>query len=160
MQRKVFVMAAASRRWMFSKFLLSLLGFIFYSWVADDPTTRCLLKIYQKEKNMWAWKVGCLETVRFCPQMFPRPTCTMTMLRVNGWFIIFSNDGQSRPLFRLYKQHTARGAAIAPWVCLLLPSCRPGFESQAHQLCFHQFIKLCNVGKSKINQKRPGFAHF
>ena len=42
-----------------------------------------------------------------------------------------------------------------------LPSCRPGFESQAHHLCFHQFIKkLCNVEKTKINKKRPRLAHF
>ena len=25
---------------------------------------------------------------------------------------------------------------IAPWFCLLLPSCSPGFKSQAHHLCF------------------------
>ena len=28
------------------------------------------------------------------------------------------------------------GAAIAQWIRLRLPSCRPGFESQAHHLCF------------------------
>ena len=28
------------------------------------------------------------------------------------------------------------GAAIAQWICLRLPSCLPGFESQAHHLCF------------------------
>ena len=27
-------------------------------------------------------------------------------------------------------------AAIAPWFRLRLPSCGPGFESQAHHLCF------------------------
>ena len=52
------------------------------------------------------------------------------------------------------------GAAIAPWIRLRLPSCCPGFESQAHHLCFHQFIKLCNVEKTKINKNRPGLAHF
>ena len=53
------------------------------------------------------------------------------------------------------------GAAIAQWIRLRLPSCRPGFESQAHHLCFHQFIKkLCNVEKTKINKKRPRLAHF
>ena len=39
-------------------------------------------------------------------------------------------------LFR-YKQYFGRrGAAIAQWIRLRLPSCRPGFESQAHHLCF------------------------
>ena len=27
-------------------------------------------------------------------------------------------------------------AAIAPWFCLHIPSCGPGFKSQAHHLCF------------------------
>ena len=33
-------------------------------------------------------------------------------------------------------------AAIAPWFRLHLPSCGPGFESQAHHLCFFQLLKL------------------
>ena len=33
-------------------------------------------------------------------------------------------------------------AAIAPWFCLRLPSCGPGFESQAHHLYFFQFASL------------------
>ena len=33
-------------------------------------------------------------------------------------------------------------AAIAPWFSLRLPSYGPGFESQAHHLCFFQFILL------------------
>ena len=42
-----------------------------------------------------------------------------------------------------------------------LISCCPGFESQAHQLCFDQFIELCNVEKTKIKQKEaPGLALF
>ena len=32
-----------------------------------------------------------------------------------------------------------RGAAVAQWIRSRLPSCRPGFESQAHHLCFFQF---------------------
>ena len=47
------------------------------------------------------------------------------------------------------------GAAIAQWICLRLPSCRPGFESQAHHLCFHQFIKkIVYCGKDENKQKR------
>ena len=32
----------------------------------------------------------------------------------------------------------------------------PGFESQAHYLCFHQFIELSNVEKTKLNRKEAG----
>ena len=46
-----------------------------------------------------------------------------------------------------------RGAAIALWICLRLPSCCPGFKSQAHHLRFQQFITLCNLEKTKINKR-------
>ena len=37
----------------------------------------------------------------------------------------------------------------------------PGFETQAHHLCFYQFIfVLCHVEKTKINKKRSVLAHF
>ena len=60
-----------------------------------------------------------------------------------------------------------RGAAIAQWIRLCLPSCRPGFESQVHHLRFFQFLKLklfiChsnwNVKRTKINKKRLGLAN-
>jgi len=32
------------------------------------------------------------------------------------------------------------GAAKAQWIRLLLRSCCPGFESQAHHLCFYQIV--------------------
>ena len=60
------------------------------------------------------------------------------------------------------------GAAIAQWIRLRLPSCCPGFESQAHHLCFFQFIlfKLyfchlnLNVKTTKINKKEVGIGPF
>ena len=48
------------------------------------------------------------------------------------------------------------GAAIAQWIRLHLPSCRPGFESQAHHLCFFNlylsFELECEKNENK--QKR------
>ena len=42
----------------------------------------------------------------------------------------------------------------AQLICLRLPFCYPGFESQAHYLCFYQFIfELCQVEKTKINKR-------
>ena len=60
------------------------------------------------------------------------------------------------------------GAAIAQWISLRLPSCCPGFESQAHHLCFFQFILfklyIChlnwNVKTTKINIKQAGIGPF
>ena len=45
--------------------------------------------------------------------------------------------------------------AVAQWICLRLPSCLPGFESQARHLCSYQFkFELWHVEKTKINRKR------
>ena len=54
-----------------------------------------------------------------------------------------------------------RGAAIAQWIRLRLPSCCPGFKSQACHLCFNQFIfELCHVENTEINQKEAGIGPF
>ena len=52
------------------------------------------------------------------------------------------------------------GAAIAQWICLRLPSSRPGFDSQALHLCFYHlwwnlyFICPCVVKKNENKPKR------
>ena len=56
------------------------------------------------------------------------------------------------------------GTSIAQWICLHLPSCRPGFESQKHHLRFYHLKSnlcyICHVKKErKINKKRIGLAH-
>ena len=55
-----------------------------------------------------------------------------------------------------------RGAAIAQWIRLHLPSCRPGFESQAHHLCFFNlylsFELECEKNENK--QKEAGIGPF
>ena len=39
-----------------------------------------------------------------------------------------------------------RGAAIAQWIRLRLPSCRPGFESQANHLSFYFiYSQICAI---------------
>ena len=48
------------------------------------------------------------------------------------------------------------GAAVAQWIRLHHPSCRPGFESQAQHLCFYQF-ELGRVEKTKNKQKTGTF---
>ena len=52
-------------------------------------------------------------------------------------------------------------AAIAPWFRLCLPSCGPGFESQAHHLCFFQFVLLKLYRENNENkQKEAGIGPF
>ena len=38
-----------------------------------------------------------------------------------------------------------RGAAIVQWIHLRLPSCCPGFESQAHHLCLNIYRQICAI---------------
>ena len=45
-------------------------------------------------------------------------------------------------MVELIKKINLRGAAIAQWIRLHLPSCCPGFESQAHHLCFFSIYKV------------------
>ena len=54
------------------------------------------------------------------------------------------------------------GAAIAQWICLRLPSCRHGFESQSHYQCFYQFIFwIVSFGKDEnISTKEIGIWNF
>ena len=62
-----------------------------------------------------------------------------------------------------YLNKSIWGAAIAQWIRLRLPSCHPGFESQAHHLHFFHLYYLCyicHLKRMKINKKRPGLAHF
>ena len=51
------------------------------------------------------------------------------------------------------KQNESRqGAVIVQWIHLCLPSCYPGFETQAHHLHFYQIILICVMRKkTKIN---------
>ena len=51
-------------------------------------------------------------------------------------------------------------AAIVQWLCLRLPSCRPGFESHAQHLCFFPSNFNFNVKKDKLCKNGPGLATF
>ena len=45
-------------------------------------------------------------------------------------------------------------AAIAQWYRLRLPSCGPGFESQAIHLCFFQFVLLKLYRENNENKQK------
>ena len=70
----------------------------------------------------------------------------------------------------LYRYHTCGylvnsndtigGAAIAQWICLCLPPCRPGFEFQAYHLCFFHFLLYLSCEKNENKQKEGGFGIF
>ena len=57
--------------------------------------------------------------------------------------------------FASIKKLLNRSAVIAKWIRLHLPSCRPGFESQAYHLRFYQFI-IVSFGKDENKQKGVG----
>ena len=65
--------------------------------------------------------------------------------------------------FFMSKMQQLWGAAITQWICLYLPSSCPGFESQAHHLCFFQIVYLSfelECEKNKNNQKDAGIGPF
>ena len=51
------------------------------------------------------------------------------------------------------------GTAIAPWIRLCLPSCRPEFVSQACHLCFYNLQSNCYICHEN-KQKEAGFGPF
>ena len=65
-----------------------------------------------------------------------------------------------KTLFYLHKFHIIWVAAIAPWFCLCLPSCGPGFESQAVHLCFFQFVIDLWCEKDENKQKEAGIGPY
>ena len=55
----------------------------------------------------------------------------------------------------VFQQCWFRAAAIAQWFHQLLSSCGRGFESEAHQLCFFQFL-LLKLWWAKDENKQKG----
>ena len=53
-----------------------------------------------------------------------------------------------------------RVAAITPWFRLHLLSCGPGFDSQALHLCFFNLWLICDVKRTKINEKEAGIGPY
>ena len=73
------------------------------------------------------------------------------------------NIGQFRSLFCLFSFFLQPNwvATIAPWFRLHLPSCSPGFESQAHHLRIFQFVLLKMYRENNENkQKEAGIGPF
>ena len=63
-----------------------------------------------------------------------------TRIVVSNYCVI---NNQLRLTFTSVRITFRRGAAIAQWIRLRLPSCRPGFESQAHHLNFYHGRLRC-----------------
>ena len=97
-----------------------------------------------------------------CNLIFHRQSKKLTIVSFCGVKCDFENDSlkQNWILFCSTSGNIYNNAAIAPWFCLRLPFCGPGFQSQAHHLRFFNLYWNCNVKGTKINKKRPGLAHF
>ena len=96
------------------------------------------------------------------PQRHCGSVSSSLLIFVRPWVrILLRLEGRIEENTQNEAQTLILGAAIPQWIHLRFPSCLSGFESQAHHLCFYQFIfELCHVEKMKINKKRPGLAHF
>ena len=77
--------------------------------------------------------------------------------------LLFKLDSLDAPNKLLFCQHTiCRGAVIAQWFHLRLPSCHPRFKSQANHLRFYNLkwylCCICHMKRTKIKNKRHGLA--
>ena len=50
------------------------------------------------------------------------------------------------------------GAVIAQWI--RYPSCGPGFDPQAHHLCFFNLYLNCDEKRTRINKEESGIGLF
>jgi len=72
-----------------------------------------------------------------------------------SWWNIRSTYLRSNLKIKIYFSWSA---AIAQWICLHLPFCRPGFESQVHHIHFFHLQYLCyicHVKRTKRGQLWP-----
>ena len=109
-------------------------------------TLRSFSTIFQ---NVKLWNL----LIQFYPRFTERQVTTTKYSLVRSlWLqvaILKTQKIKSRIAFTAFPSFTNKGwwqsyyhcgAAIAQWIRLHLPSCCPGFESQAHYLCFYSQI--------------------
>ena len=90
-------------------------------------------KLLTKWKDLWHH--ACVKIVKL-----KYDHCTFAnQVRLLLIFEIIYNDLTTTNC--TYIRYNIR-TAIAPWFRQRLPYCGPGFKSQAHQLCFYQFVLL------------------
>ena len=100
----------------------------------------------------WTEAFGCLRRGSF-PDGLTRINFRVPIfskILFFGWFVTATfalteeNCLDKKIKYRIFLK------AIAQWIGLRLPSCSPGFKSQAYHLSFYN-LKLCHVEKTKIN---------
>ena len=90
-------------------------------------------------------------------------SCSKNVRKQNENYLLWRENCQKRQYIRATKWET-KGAAIAQWIRLRLPSCcGPGFEFRAHHLPMlvysHILFCICHwiEKRTKLIKKRPGF---
>ena len=100
------------------------------------PSSRCSgnsERESEKQRSSASWQ-NCFCLIFYKIKVFDFLTnFVRSVIKFNVWRI-----SNSRRQF-LFINKSFRGAAVAQWIRSCLPSCRPGFDSQAHHLCFFQF---------------------
>ena len=128
---------------------------IFFIWAI--PATFCLFSSFQTNTRprIPPWKIFLKSTLLF----YPSSTLCSFGLQIRKLYIVLSMKAsrhrtsvlgkiqESQLLYgsdviAIATQTNERGVVIAQWICLRLPSCHPGFESQAHHLCFYHYSQF------------------
>ena len=97
----------------------------------------CVWKFYCKSYRVsliWAFRILCHQ-------------CVALKFHTINWFRETNlNVNYILRRFEANKSRNTMGAAIAQWIRPRLPSCRPGFESQANHLSFYFiYSQICAI---------------
>ena len=85
--------------------------------------------------------------------------------RFKIFIFVFKKQLKENAVLKVSKIKTIIGAGKSQWICLLLPSCSPGFQFQAHHPSFYMvkfyttWILPLYWKRTEINKKAVGFDH-
>ena len=117
-------------------------------WTADHNAHRD-----QSKQNSTQWARALLN------EMQTRGRRVVSKTNNGFYWVLLLRRALIRPTKFNLINFNCRVADIALWFRLRLPSCGPGFESQAHHLrFFNLYYWNCNEKITKINKKRPSVA--
>ena len=109
---------------------------------------------YCRQRKKFQSKISILPEKQFCFDANFNGYCHAWLLAFTCTHLHHCRDASfDEKREKMIKSKILRGAAVAQWICLYLPSCLSGFESQAQHLCFHHLCQFCAIFSCEKTQK-------
>ena len=117
-----------------------------------SPICLVIVWTFRADVVLWHWYQGHPACLSLCSNIWSAfPVRTFSTFKISFEFYTFNfkrigvwddehtafGPSGKLPIVLCNKVSKGWGAAIAQWNRLHLTSCRPGFESKAHHLCFY-----------------------